>query len=286
MSKKQKSMTKRQKNRAHLAPPLTFLDKLIYFSLIILTFLTVVGAIFFIEDIQRIIAFNTPSTLAYKASSSLVFALPFLFYLELTFLILIINGLTYRIPFFGSKKINYGQYPFKKDCIPLFRAKKYNYTVNPFRKKSRKRLLFLWCVVLAVLSLLLPLSLFGRSTLSERGVVNKYNAVNISTEKYNPDEFSSLTVRARHVLGFKSGDYYVYEIIITMKDGEKYTFSNKDFYNGTKRSDDFTLDKMLEIKARFDENKITVEGRDELSALSKHLKLSTAQTEKLNLLFQ
>ena len=103
-----------------LRPPLTFLDKSIYFLCIVFSFLGALLLAFCFDDIQNMIAFNKPGTVAYRSNASFLFALPFIIFLEISALALFISGWESKKPIFGSKKYKYGEYPFREDCFPLF----------------------------------------------------------------------------------------------------------------------------------------------------------------------
>ena len=116
-------MSKKSKLKRHLRPPLTFLDKSIYFSCIVISFLLSLLLVFCLDDILNLIAFSNNNAIAYRSNSSMLFALPFLIYLEISIAIIIVVAWEEKKPIFGNKNINYGEYPFDEDCIPLFSKK-------------------------------------------------------------------------------------------------------------------------------------------------------------------
>ena len=126
--------TKRKDNKRHLRPPLTFLDKSIYFLCIIFSFLGALLLAFCFDDIQNMIAFNKPGTVAYRSNAGFLFALPFMLFLEISALVLLISGWESKKPILGSKKYKYGEYPFREDCFPLFSPQKRNQHKTPSQK--------------------------------------------------------------------------------------------------------------------------------------------------------
>ena len=74
--------TKRKDNKRHLRPPLTFLDKSIYFLGIIFSFLGALLLAFCFDDIQNMIAFSKAETIAYRSNASFLFVVPFMMFLE------------------------------------------------------------------------------------------------------------------------------------------------------------------------------------------------------------
>lgn len=216
-------------NKRHLRPPLTFLDKSIYFLCIVFSYLAALLLVFCFDDIQNMIAFNKPETVAYRNNASCLFALPFMMFLEISALVLFISGLESKKPIFGSKKYKYGEYPFKEDCFPLFYSHKRNQHKTPSQKKFVRQMTNLWCSVLVVFSCLIPFSLFGRDAMYQDNRVEKINLINHVSDTYTTNDFSELTIQAKYVSGYRTADYWKYEIIIEMKDGKNFSFSNRDF---------------------------------------------------------
>ncbi len=276
---------KRKNNKQHLRPPLTFLDKSIYFLCIVFSVLSAFALVYCFDDIKNLIAFNKPSTVAYTSSASFLFVFPFMLFLEISALILFISGWESKKPIFGSKKYKYGEYPYREDCFPLFSRKKYNLRQNPSKKKFIRRMAALWCSVLLVLACLIPFGLFGRDTLYEDNHIEKINFLNITSDIYDADNFSHLTIRTKYVSSPKSHNYWAYEITIEMKDGKDFTFSNMDFDRRMSGVKDICLNKMLEIKGLFAPNAITVQKSENINNVAEHLNFNEQQFDKLKELF-
>ncbi len=269
------------KKKRHLKPPLTFLDKTIYFLCIVLSFLLSLLLAFALDDIQNAIAFSEIGTIAYSSNGSTFFALPFLCYFEISALVFFIVAWEEKRPIFGSKKYKYCEYPFKEDCAPLFHRKRYNVRISPSRKKWIRQMTILWCTFLILLAALTPLSLFGRDALYQDNHVAKISTLNVTKDTYSPDDFAHLTIQTQHVVNPKAADYWKYEITIEMKDGQKFTFSNRDFDWRVSGSKDLCLDKMLEIKGLFDADRITVKGSQNKDDVADFLGLNEQQRAKL-----
>lgn len=281
MSKK----TKRKDNKWHLRPPLTFLDKSIYFLGIIFSFLcTLLLAICF-DDIRTMIAFNQPETVAYRSNANSLFSLPFTMFLEISALVVFIVGWESKKPIFGSKKYNYGEYPFREDCFPLFSTKNRNRHKTPSQKKFVRQMIILWCSVLVVFSCLLPFSFFGRDAMYLDNHMEKINIINNVSNTYTANDFSKLTIQTEHVSGYRIADYWTYEFIIEMKDGKTFSFSNRDFDRRISGAKDNCLDKMLEIKSLFNPDLITVKGAKNIREVSEFLGFDEQQEAKLRQLF-
>ena len=281
MSKK----VKRKENKRHLRPPLTFLDKSIYFLCIAFSILGTLLLVFCFDDIKNMIAFNKPETVAYKSNSSFLFALPFIMFLETSGLVLSSSGWQSKKPIFGSKKYKYGKHPFKEDCFPLFSPQKRNQRKTPSQKKLVRQMTILWCSVLIVFSCLVPFSLFGRSAMYQDNRIEKINLINNVSDTYTTNDFSELTIQAKYVSGYRTADYWKYEIIIEMKDGKTFSFSNRDFDWRVSGSKDNCLDKMLEVKNLFNPDSITIKGANNIGEVSDFLGFDEQQEAKLKLLF-
>ena len=281
MSKK----TKRKDNKRHLRPPLTFLDKSIYFFCIIVSFLGALLLAFCFDDIQNMIAFSKAETIAYRSNASFLFVVPFVMFLEISALVVFIVGWESKKPIFGSKKYKYGEYPFREDCIPVFRQKKYNLKKTPSQKKFVRQMTALWCAGLLLFACLVPFSLFGRNALYQDNRIEKINMVNLTGDTYTTDDFAHLTIKTQYVSGYRTADYWKYEITIEMKDGKDFSFSNRDFDWRVSGAKDICLDKMLEIKSLFDSEMITIKGAKNADNVADYLGLNESQQAKLNELF-
>ena len=197
--------TKRKDNKRHLRPPLTFLDKSIYFLCIFFSFLGALLLVYCFNDICDVIAFNKAETIAYR-SNAFLFFIPFMLFLEISVLVFFVSGLESKKPIFGSKKYKYGEYPFREDCIPVFRQKKYNLKKTPSQKRFMRQMTALWCAGLLLFACLIPFSLFGRNALYQDNRIEKINMVNLTGDTYTTDDFAHLTIKTQYVSGYRTAD--------------------------------------------------------------------------------
>ncbi len=275
---------KRKNNKSHLRPPLTFLDKSIYVSGLVLSFLFVIILVICFDIILDRIAFGRPDTVAYRSSTSPLFALPFLLFLEISLFIFFISGLESKKPIFGSKKIPYGVPPYREDCVPLFSRKKYRVRKTPSQKRFERNMITLWCAVFLLLAAPVPLGLFSRDALCADNRVENINLFNGVSGTYTEDDYAHLTVQTEYVVANHSR-YWKYEISIEMTDGKVFSFSNRDFYRWDSDTKDVCLDKMLEIRRLFDPEEITVKGTEDIGEVSAYYSFTEQQQEKLAELF-
>lgn len=276
---------KRKDNKKHLRPPLTFLDKSIYLSCIILSFFVCLVLVFCFDNIRNAIAFDVPYVIAYTEHASYLFTVPFILFLETSSLVLFIAGWESKKPIFGSKKYKYGEYPFREDCFPLFSSQKRNQHKTPSRKKFVRQMTILWCSFLIIFSCFIPFGLFGRNVIYQDHHIETVNCINKLSNTYTVNDFSELTIRSRYVSGYRVADYWEYEITIGMKDGKSFSFSNGDFDWRIPDTKDVCLDKMLEIKGLFDSDNITIKGADDIDEVSDYFEFNEQQRKKLQLLF-
>lgn len=281
MGKKSK---KKNRNRR---PPLSFLDKCIYWFMLLLSFVFSLLLIFCFEDITTVIAFRNSSVVAYNNHASFLFVTPLLLYIEISALVFFITALESKIPIFGNRHIQYGEAPWEKDCFPLFDSRRKHVYVRPSKKRFRRDMMIVWMVGFFLCSLFAPFGFFGRDCLTDDNCIITYSVLNQEdTYPYTTDDFSNLTIQAMHVSGYRSADYWKYEIIIEMKDGKSFTYSNRDF---DWRKDDHRetcLEKMLEIKSFFTRDKITIKGEHNVEKVVNYLGLDDKQTILLQELFQ
>ena len=187
--------TKRRDNKRHLRPPLTFLDKSIYFLCIVFSFVGALLLVYCFDDICNMIAFSKAETVAYSSDASYLFVVPFILFLEISALVVFIVAWELKKPIFGSKKYNYGEYPFSADCIPIFHIKKYNLKKQPSKKRFVHQMTMLWCIGLFLCACLIPLGLFGRTALYKDNRIEKINMVNLTGDAYTTDDFAHLTIK-------------------------------------------------------------------------------------------
>ena len=280
MSKKSK---KKNRNRR---PPLSLLDKSIYWLILLLSVIFSLLFVFCFEDITTAIAFQNTEVVAYNSHASFLLVMPLLLYVEISALVFCIMALEGKKPIFGNRKVQYGATPWEKDCFPLFDARRKSVYVKPSQKRFRRDMMIVWIVGFFVCSLFAPLGFFGRDCLTNDNCIISYNVLNQEDSSlYTTDDFSNLTIQAKYVSGYRSADYWKYEIIIEMKDGKTFTFSNRDFGRRKDNYRDLCLEKMLEVKSFFASDLITIKGEQNIKEVVDYLGLNDEQTQLLQELF-
>ncbi len=277
----------RKNNKQHLMPELTLLDKSIYILCLIFAFFITMFFMAGIDYIRNLIAFSKPDTVAYISNASNLWSLPFFIFLLISAFVFCIFGWVSKKPIFGSKKIKYGEFPYKEDCYPIFCRNKHSGQKTTSEKKLIRSLAALWCAVLIVLAGLIPLSLFSRNAIYQDNSIEKINFINNVSDTYTADDFSRLTISAEYVRRGRGVTFHwIYDIRIEMTDGTEVYFCRSDFGEwGSNSKKDVALDKMLEIKGLFAREAITVNGAEYIDNVSNELNFNEQQQAKLAELF-
>ena len=267
-------------------PPLSFLDKSIYWSAMVLLVVLGLGSPILYEVITDEIVFRDPTVIAYNNDMNGFLIGPALVYAFITGLICLATALESKRPLFGNRKIRYGQDPWDKECFPLFDPRRKTVPVKASEQGFRRKFRRLWAVGMILCLLLVPLSLFGRDCLTEDNTILSYNVLNMrSSDTYMNDDFSELVIRAKHVNRRYWRGYWKYIIEIEMTDGTSYSFSNLDFDVSLPDAKERILQKMLEIKALFPPESVKIVGTDKLEKVVDDCDFDEEQEEMLRELF-
>lgn len=280
-------MSKQKKKKAkQLKPPLSAIDKVIYFSGLFASFALALLMIFFFEDITFRIAFSDSSIVAFREHGSMLFIMPFVLYFFISAVIIFTNALTYKKPLFGNRKIKYGEHPWTKSTYPLFDKRRKSIYIKPSAKRFKRICFIAWCAFFLLTIFLIPLGLFGRDCLSYDNTITTYNVFNTKSNTiYTKDDFDSLILQIDHVIIPKGGSYWQYGMKIITTDNKTFYFTNRDFDFTKPDSEDTSLEKMAEIKALFSEDDITIKGAENIDIVSDFIGLNKRQTQSLYDLF-
>jgi hypothetical protein len=279
--------SKKHKKKRGRMPPLSFFDKAIYWSGLVLLFCMGLGSAFLIEFTTDAIAFRDATVIAYNNDLSIYLVLPAVLYGFISAMIYLLCALDNKQPLFGNRGVRYGQDPWDKECFPLFDPRRKMVPVKESEQAFRRKYRRLWAVGMILCLMLVPLGLFGRDCLTENHSIVSYNGLNVkASETYTEDDFSELTIRAEHVSQRYGSGYWKYEIKIEMIDGTSFRFSNRDFDVNLPDAKERILKKMLEIKALFPAESVKIVGADKLEKVVDYLNLNEEQVEMLRELFQ
>lgn len=269
---------RKAKKKVHPMPKLSFIDQLIYWTVILLLICMLLAFILLPFYIKHLTAHAEDLVIAHESTISVLWQfVPFIAFLT-AFCWCCLLPYTKRIPIFGRRNFKYGP-PAWPRIYPLFMKNKPKIWVSQYEKqKKRKRIL--WLVGLLVLGLItFPLSFFGRECLRSDGGITQYSMFNTQTRAFSSEEITSVVIRAVNFRR-KTG----VEIKLTTDTGKTYTFDNRDF-NLYNPHISHTLEVMLALKNQYDPDIISYKRTDRLDSVIFSYNLTPEEADILYQLF-
>ena len=275
-------MARKAKKKVHKMPPLSFLDKMIYWFIFILLCVAYVALLLGPLQLRHVIAFSDEAVIAVEDhASSWWLAVPWLTFFLMTF-ILWWQPYQNRTPIFGKRNFKYGPPAWPK-VYPLFMKNKPPVWVSERKKKERKQIKILLVIVLLVSFIPLPWSLYGRACLRYDGGVVQYNMFNQQAEEFLSRDIENLTVSLfRYSTGgkYQKTRHWGIQLKLRTSSGKYYTFDHREFHSdGTRRY----LPEMVAVLSRYNPEIIRYENTDKLDSFIAEKDLSP---EELQLLYQ
>lgn len=273
-------MARKAKKKMHRMPPLSFVDKLIYWlimALLIATYFTLPMGVFLLRD--RIAYQDATVVAKYDHASLLWLLIPWMTYFLMTFL-LWIQPYQGRKPIFGLRKLKYGPPAYPK-VYPLFMKNKPAVYISERAKKEKRSIALLLAVILLVSFIPLPWSLYGRSCLHSDGSIVRHNMFNRVTKEFSEHDIESLEIEAFHAKEGKGPRIWSVRMKFTTESGRIFHFSLRDF-----RGDAIEiLSAMLQVKSCYHPSVITYAGAEYLSSVISDRRLSPDEQAILYELF-
>lgn len=277
-------MARKAKKKMHKMPPLSFVDKLIYWGIFAVLCAAYVALMFGPLQLRHVIAFSDEAVIAAADHFSVFWlGVPWLTFFLMTF-ILWLQPYQNRTPIFGKKGFKYGPPAWPK-VYPLFMKNKPPVWVSENKKKQRKSFAIFLLVVLLVSFLFLPLSLYGRDCLRYDGSIVEYDMFGRQVEEFSPGDIEEVTVDLfRYDTGGKyhKSHHWGVQLKLRTRGGERYTFDHREFDNGGAR---LYLTQMVNVVSRYDPSVIRYEDVDKLDNLVWDKDLSDEETHLLYQLF-
>lgn len=272
-------MAKKKKHIKHkgYTPPLTILDKFLYFLFLIFFSAVSISPIIISTSVQKNLTFSSPSAVAFVSTGGLWWAFPLSFYLIITTFVLFAVGYEQRIPLFGNAKLKYGEPPFKKEIYPIFRHKEYILDKSRKRKLWCKGIIIAWCIIFLVLLCIFPLALSGRKVLFDDSTVIVYSCLNREKIRYTIDDFDHITIDAYRSYSRYGSSRWVYAFTIRTTDGKETYFRNV--------LSEKAIDEFIEIKEQLEIDKITIKRSYNLENVIRQYDPDDLFVEKLYELF-
>lgn len=281
---------KRKKDNAHRVPPLSGVDTAIYLGGIAMICGVGVGYIALVSWLSKYAALRDSAVIAYiRMPSSLLF-LPFLAFLALGCLLPLLFFFKKRKPILGSKRIHYGEAPWKAEWYPLFGPQRKRHPLPEKGRRHARKHLRIWLICLLMALLLASLSLFGRQELRADHSIVRYNVLNQQTDTIRiPEDCTGITVFAeeKHSLrrGWELNPYWEYGLVLHLKTGEELRIDNGELATrGGNHASKIAV--MLEYKKKFSLQNTTVEGTEQLGNVIAYCNLDTQEAALLRELFQ
>ena len=279
-------MARKAKKRMNRMPPLSFVDKAIYwFAFLILCMLYLV--LFFGPlHLRHIIAFSDESVIAVEDNISIWWlAIPWLTFTAMT---LILWYLPYqdRKPIFGKRNFKYGPPAWPK-VYPLFLKNKPYVFVSERKKEKRKKIATLLLIVLLVSFIPLPWSLYGRDCLRNDGSIVQYSMFNKYLHDFSSGEIKEIKIETYR---YSTGKYHRttqwgIRMQFVTDSGAKYTFDQSEFRNNIETNPRFWLAAMLNVKQRYNPGIVCYEGVEDLDKVIADKKFSDEERKLLYHLF-
>ena len=239
-------MARKAKKRVHRMPPLSFLDKTIYwFGMLVLCALYC-GLLLGTIILRKKIAFQDEMVVAREDNISFLWLLiPLMTFFLMTF-ITWQDLYQSRKPIFGLRNFKYGPPAWPKEYPLFMRNKPYVY-VSEWEKKKRKQISILLLSVLLISFIPYPWSLYGRDCLYSDGSIVQYSMFNGKTNEYASSEIESVEVETyRHAVGrANTKKRWDVRMIFTTDSGKKYCFHYEEFRNDVPTDTRYWLVAML-----------------------------------------
>ena len=279
-------MARKAKKRMHLMPPLSFLDKLIYWMILFVLCAAYIVLLLGPLQLRHKIAFADEAVIAVEDNiSTWWLAVPWLTFFLMT-LILWVRPYEARKPIFGRRNFKYGPPAWPK-VYPLFMKNKPHVFVSERKRKERKQIAAMLLVVLLVSFIPFPWSLYGRDCLQSDGSIVQYNMFNSEVREFSSGEVESIKIETfRYSTGkYVTTSHWGVRMVFVTDSGRKYTFDQREFRTNTPGDYRYWLSAMLRVKRRYDPGIIRYEDVEDLELVIEDKNLSEKEAEMLYQLF-
>lgn len=269
---------KNKKKSGPKTPPLSSLDRCIYFISFLLIVVIFFMLLFLPMEIFRNTMFSDPNIIAAVDRGELM-RWPFFFYVLFSAFIFAVTCYEGKKPIFGNKKIKYGDHRWKP-VYPLFSKERREYRRNekPSDIHFRRKMWRVWLTGLGITFVFFLLGIFCRWTYEEDGRFHQFNAFNTETISCPVEELTELTFNIRR--NSKGGGYSL-RIFFELEGGHGH------FYIGDFSGDTFEerLEQLLALKEAVLPDRIFYTGHD-LGKYMRYVDPTPSERDLLNQIFQ
>lgn len=267
-------------------PPLSFVDKLIYWLffllLCVIYFCLLLGPLY----LRQQIAFSDASVIAAAERISVWWLiLPWMTFFLMSF-IWWLQKYQGRIPLFGIRNFRYGPPAWPK-VYPLFMKNKPYVWVSQRKKQEKKQIAAALLILLLISFIPFPWSLYGRDCLYSDGSIVQYNMFNSQSRVFTLGDISEMEIETYH---YSTGKYarrthWGVRLVLQTTEGKQFTFDQGDFRGIASAEIPFWLEEMLDMKNRCDPAKVRYDGAEDLKKVIADHTFSQEAVEKLYQLF-
>lgn len=270
-------MPQKAKKKMHRMPPLSFVDKLIYWAIFLVLLASYVLLFLGAFYLRNQISFaDTAVVAADDRASAFWLIVPWMTWFLMTF---ILWYLPYerRKPIFGLRNFKYGPPAWPRE-YPLFMKNKPPVFASERKQQERKRLAVILAVVLVVSFIPFPWSLYGRNCLKNDGSIEQHNIFNVQTREFAPKDISELKINVFRHRTRSGPTHWDVQMVFSTESGRKFKFDFRDFRDDWLRT-------MLDIKAMYDPSIICYEDVEDLDRVVVDNNMSQEETKLLYQLF-
>ena len=255
-------MARKAKKKMHRMPPLSFVDKLIYWFLMALLIAAYFALLIGVLMLRDKIAFWDSTVVAkYDHASLLWMLVPWMTFFLMTF-ILWLQPYQDRKPIFGLRNFKYGPPAWPK-VYPLLMKNKPPVYTSERKKKEKRSVALLLTVILLVSFIPLPWSLYGRSCLHSDGSIVRHNMFNQVTQEFSEHDIESLEIEAFHTKQGKGRRIWTVRMKFTTESGRNFHFALRDFRGNATE----ILSAMLQVKSCYHPSIITYSGTEHVGGV-------------------
>lgn len=279
-------MARKAKKKVHKMPPLSLVDKLIYW-LIMLFLCPVYLALMFVPFyLQNVIAFADDTVIAAQEHISSVWHLvTWMTFFLITF-ILWVQAYQGRKPIFGKRNFQYGP-PAWPHVYPLFMKNKPYFFVSKREQKAKKHTAIALVIILLLSFIPFPWSFYGRDCLRYDGSIVQYNMFNRQTHDFASGEIEQIEISTYTYSTGKHSKTWHWGVRMTFRTetGKEYTFEHRDFRSNYVSDLPNALAAMAKLKQRYRPEIIRYVGVEDLHQVIADNQLTEEETALLYQLF-
>lgn len=278
-------MARKAKKKVHKMPPLSLMDKVIYWLILLVLCAAYVGLVFGPFYFRNEIALADDTVIA-VAADSIWHLVTFVIFFLITF-ILWQHFYGNRKPIFGKRNFKYGPPAWPQE-YPLFMKNKPYVFGSEKKRETQKKIAMVLTIVLLISFIPFPWSLYERSCLRADGSIVQYNGFNQQTQEFTSGEIEQITIETyshRHRRRIFDPDWNV-RMVFTTDCGEKYTFKYAGFPRDLDGGYQHPLVAMANIKQRYSPEIIRYAGVADLHNVIADNSLTEEEAALLYRLFE